>query len=67
MSMHWPACRRIWYISTMSTKAEQITIRITSEQRERWEQHASADHRSLADWVRLQVEKVCDQLEKNAR
>lgn len=47
----------------MTTKNEQITVRVTSTQRERWEHFAAQDHRTLADWVRLQIEKVCDQLE----
>ena len=47
----------------MTTKTIQISVRITEDQRERWEQHAAEDHRTLADWVRLNIEKLCDQLE----
>lgn len=48
----------------MSSKAIQISVRVTSEQRDRWEYFAQKDHRSLADWVRLQVEAACERLEE---
>ncbi|MBR9802803.1 DUF1778 domain-containing protein [bacterium] len=44
----------------MSNKAEQIGVRCSSEQRERWERAAELDRRTLTDWVRIQLDDAAD-------
>ncbi len=44
----------------MTNKDEQIGIRVTSEQRQRWEQAAELDRRTLTDWIRLQLDDASD-------
>lgn len=44
----------------MGNKDEQIGIRVTSEQRQRWEQAAKLDRRTLTDWIRVQLDDASD-------
>ncbi|WP_013629634.1 type II toxin -antitoxin system TacA 1-like antitoxin [Rubinisphaera brasiliensis] len=44
----------------MSIKTEQVVIRCTSTQRERWERAAELDRRTLTDWVRIQLDDAAD-------
>lgn len=44
----------------MSNKSEYIGIRATSTQRDRWEQAAELDRRTLTDWIRLQLDDAAD-------
>jgi len=41
-------------------KEERTEIRMTSEQRKRWEQAAKADRRTLTDWIRIQLDDAAD-------
>lgn len=47
-------------------RTERITIRCTIEQRELWERAASDQRRTLADWIRLQLDDLAANLAKNA-
>ncbi len=44
----------------MTGKSEQVNIRCSSEQRERWEEAAKVDRRTLTDWVRIQLDDAAD-------
>ena len=44
----------------MTNKSEYIGIRATGTQRERWEQAAELDRRTLTDWIRLQLDDAAD-------
>ncbi len=48
----------------MSMKTEQVHIRLSADQRARWEQRAAEDKRTLADWVRIQVDEACDRMDE---
>lgn len=46
------------------SRTHQITVRITDAQRDRWEERAKADKRTLADWIRIVVDEHCDELDR---
>lgn len=48
-------------------RTERITIRCTVEQREKWERAASAERRTLADWIRLQLDDLASGRTKGQR
>ena len=45
-------------------KTQQIAVRITDSQRERWEERAAESKRTLADWIRIVVDEHCDELDR---
>ena len=45
-------------------RPHQIAVRLTDEQRARWEERSSEDKRTLADWIRIVVDEHCDELDK---
>jgi len=50
----------------MTNKDEQIGIRVTSGQRQRWEQAAGLERRTLTDWIRLQLDDASDSAIKHS-
>ncbi len=49
-------------------KDQQVNIRASDEQKQRWEDAAAADRRTLTDWIRIQLDDAADrQLKKPAK
>lgn len=48
-------------------RTERITIRCTFEQREQWERAAGEERRTLADWIRLQLDDLASRKKESGR
>jgi|GEM_PF-4062630 len=52
-------CRALPYKLFMGME-ERTEIRMTTEQRKRWQAAACADRRTLTDWIRIQLDDAAD-------
>lgn len=41
------------------TKEDRINLRVSGPQRQAWEEAAQKADRTLADWIRVTIERIC--------